>query len=633
MAPEARDGRKRAERRREPTHLEARDGRKRAERRREPTHLEARDRISALAASVLAGLGIVLLVAGVSARKLGDFDLPMHLTTGRALWQTGHLPRVDDFSYLHGTVRYVETVSVTLFYAAYRLGGPLGLQLVGGLAAGSVAVLLWARMRGLGAIALAATALAVAAMSTFLVVRSAELSFALLAATLWALDAHRRYPGTRRGRVALGAFVLLMLLWANVHGSVPLGLGIGAVYLGHRLASRFAPTRLRALLPERDGTDVGTTTGALALAAAVACINPGGPGVLLGPLRFGGGLGGLAAFTEWAPPTLAFFRDDEPVGAVVLVLGVLAGLFGRDARTGARMPALYDLLLVLVAYACARTAVRLLPHAVLLLAPWIAARFASRVGTGGLVRLACATGLVLAPLRILAVPWLPLGLGFDDSHLPEGAARWAQTHRPQGHLWNPSAFGGDLAFRLYPAVRILVDGRHPQQVAYATSDVLAVEQSEHDPVAFTALTQRLDLQWAVTRAFEGTSSGSPLAASEDWTMVFLDDVAAVYVRRGGADEALAAGGYRLLRHLTAPAEVLSLARRPDARAQDLAHDGALAEEQAPASPRATFLAACGALAVRDEAGFRAAIQRMSVETPRNATAVTVLEDAWGTATP
>jgi hypothetical protein len=587
-------------------------------------------RASARVASGIAAMGIALLVAAVSARKLGDFDLPMHLTIGRTFWETGHLVGVDDFSYLHGTMRYAEVLSVSIFYAALRCAGPVGLQILGGVVAGGIAITLWMRTRRFGSMAFVATALAMAAMSSFLVVRSAELSFAMFAGVLLALDVHRRAPATARGRRALGAFVVLSLLWANVHGSVPFALVIGGAYLAHRIASRLARARLGALLPERDGTDVPATAGALALACGAASINPGGPGVLLGPFRFGGNVAGLSGFTEWARPGLAFFRDHEPLAAAVLGIAILAGIVGRDPETRARMPPLYDLLLLALACGCAWTAVRLLPHALLLVAPWIAERLAWQVTGRGLVPIACAAALVLAPARVLlSAPELPLGRGFDATHLPDGAARWAEAHEPQGHLWNPSPFGGYLAFRLYPSTRILMDGR--QGMTYDLADVLDVEASEHDRGAFSGLERRLDLQWAVTRAFEGTSYGEPLAASADWAMVFLDDVAAVYVRRSGADDSLVAGGYRLLRHLTPPGAILSLAARGGPGAADLAHDGALARQQAPASPRSSFLDACGALAVRDRTRFEAAMAHLAELAPDHP-ALVILEDAWRAAT-
>jgi hypothetical protein len=89
---------------------------------------------------------------------------------------------------------------------------------------------------------------------------------------------------------------------------------------------------------------------------------------------------------------------------------------------------------------------------------------------------------------------------------------------------------------------------------------------------------------------------------------------------------LAEGGYRILRHLTDLGQFLHAARRR-AAANDLAHDGTLALEQDPGSPRAAFLAACGALAVRDRASFERALttlERLAPSHPSRA----ALEGAW-----
>lgn len=593
---------------------------------REPEPPPARGRL----AGAVAVAGLLLLVTCVTARRLGDFDLPMHLATGRLLLRTWHLPRIDDFSYLHGTIRYVEVVSVALFYGAFRLGGPLGLQLVGGVSAGALAMSLWLQSRRFGPIALVTTGLAVASASSFLVVRSSALSFPLLAATLLALDTHRRLAreGKRREAMrALAAFVGLAFVWANVHGSVPFGLLVGLVYLGYRVACRVARGRAGALLPEDDGRESLAVGVAVGFALVAASINMAGPELLAGPLRFGGQLHLLGTFSEWARPTWTFFRDREPLFPVVLAAAALAGLLGRDAESRVRVPALYNLLLVLLAFACALTAVRLLPLAMVLLAPWLARRFGRSGDNPRAAWLACAGSTLLVSARVLAAP-LPLGVGFDTSHLPEGAARWIEEHRPVDNMWNSPPFGGYLAWRLYPDVRILMDGRHG--LAYDLADVTAIDASEQDPAAFASLVEAHHIEWAVTRAFEGVASGVPLAASSDWSMVFLDDVAAVYVRRDGPDAPLAATGYVLLRHLSPPEQILSLAVQGGKVAAELAHDGALAAEQAPGSPRSMFLGACGAIAIRDAPLFQAYVDHLSTLAPGHP-ALGALRQAWDAA--
>jgi hypothetical protein len=580
-----------------------------------------------LVSAGVATVALVLLGAGVSLRLLGDFDLPLHVAMGRLVWATRHVPRVDDFSYLHGPVRYTEVASVTLFWWAYRAGGALGLQMVGGLSAAALAFALWLQTRRFGPAALVAATLAVTGAASFLVVRSSALSFPLLAFVLLALDVHRRAPATRPGRQGLAAFVALSFLWANTHGSVPFGLVVGAGYVAYRAACRLARGRLGALLPAADAADLPAAAVALALAVGAASVNTAGPQLLLGPLRFGG-LHRLASFTEWARPTWSFYREHEPLAALVLVVAIGCMALGRDADTGARTPALFEVGLLAIAVACAVTAVRLVPLGLVLIAPVIARRTSHALRSApapGAVLLACAAGTLLAPASVLASS-LPLGIGFDTSHLPEGAARWAEAHHPTGRLWNSPSFGGYLVFRLYPDVRVLMDGRHGD-TAYDPADAEAVDASETDPAVFASLSRQHDLQWAVTRALEGAIDGQPIAASRDWAMVFLDDVASVYVRIDGPDGRFAQEGYRVLRHTTPPSAALALAEHPGEAAEALAHDGALAVSQAPGSARAAFLWACGAVAARDAAHFGEARAHLA-SMARSGPALAALDAAW-----
>ena len=571
-----------------------------------------------LALGVAAG-GLAAFTVSLAARKLGEFDLPTLLAIGRDLWRTGVIPRVDDLSYLHGTIRYVEALSAAAFFAAFHLGGALGLQALGALAASCIALALWGLTRPFGPVAFVAVAVAMAAMSNFLVVRSSMLSFPLLGLTLLALDTHRRAPGTARGRRALGAVAVLQLVWANTHGSAPLGLLVAGAYFLHRAAARLAGGRAPALLPGTDATDLRATGVATVVAAAASCVNPAGARLLLGPFRFHEN---LAAFSEWARPSWAFYAGHEPIAAAMFAAALAAIALGRDCETGRRVPAVFDLALAVLGLVFAAAAVRLVPLGVVLVAPWLARRW------GGYVRppmqVICAGTGLLSALPVLVMSPLPLGVGFDTSHLPEGAALWAEIHRPEGHLWNPSPFGGYLSWRLYPGQRILMDGRNV--LAHESADVALVDASERDPAAFAELVHRYDLQWAVTRSFEGTDFGAPLAGSRDWAMVWFDDVSAVYVKRGGADDRFAVEGYRVLRHLAGAGKVLSMAAA-GRHAEELAHDGALAVQQAPASARAAFFEACGAIAVRDGRRFRLAVDHLAALAPGHP-ALSVLFAAW-----
>jgi hypothetical protein len=139
------------------------------------------------------------------------------------------------------------------------------------------------------------------------------------------------------------------------------------------------------------------------------------------------------------------------------------------------------------------------------------------------------------------------------------------------------------------------------------------------------------MEWAVCRAGGDERFCAPIAVSRDWTMVFWDDISAVYVRREGSNAALAEHGYALFRHLTGNLVALQHARAPASaeEARDLRHDGDLAAAQAPRSARAMFLAACGALAARDRPAFDAALARLAREAPAHPSLV-ILSQSWPT---
>jgi hypothetical protein len=103
-------------------------------------------------------------------------------------------------------------------------------------------------------------------------------------------------------------------------------------------------------------------------------------------------------------------------------------------------------------------------------------------------------------------------------------------------------------------------------------------KAEVDPAAFAALQAKYRFDWAMTDA-RGGPFGLTLAEDPDWTMIYLDDRAAIYVRRGGADAALAASGYSVLRHLTTAGDIL---RKPPPLPA-LRRDVALALSQSPDS--------------------------------------------------
>jgi hypothetical protein len=573
------------------------------------------------AAACLAGVVSVLAL-----RRLGDFDLPWHLALGRTIAELRSIPATDPLAFTNRPIEYLEVVADLLLWVVYRAGGSLGLQLFGAAVVGGVSVALFVRGGAREPASPLAVSLALAAMNPWLIVRPALLSFLLLALLLLLLDRHRLATTPAKARATLALVVPLGLLWANVHGFVVVGLLVLWLYAFYRGACRLARGRAGVLLPVRDGTDVGMTLALVAAGTLAMMLNPGGPRFLLGPLRVAHDFG---AVTEWATTDLTFLTRTEPMSGVLLLVALSALALGRDPETGRRVPTLYEISLFLLALALGRSAVRLIPLAAVIVAPFIAQRFATRMPSSVGAR---GAGVLLS---LLVVPYLlwqtatSLGVGFDQRNVPELAVRWVEQNGPAGRMWNFSPYGGYLSLRLYPKYKVLIDGRTSWVHDPALTE--RVVASEWDVEELRSLVREFELEWAVSRAIEGETFGAALARAPEFAMTHLDDVSAVYVRRDGPNALLAARGYRVLRHLISPGEVLVLAVRGGPRAADLAYDGALAAAQDPASARAAFFDACGQLAIRDRARFDRAVEALQQLAPGNP-ALEALRSAWLMAT-
>jgi hypothetical protein len=566
-------------------------------------------------------LGVVGSVVALSFRPLTDYDLPWNLATGRIIWSTRAIPRVDDLAFTARPLRYVEPLGDLLLYLTQHAFGARGLQVLGACLAGLTLLTLYAAGRRAGPIALLITGFAAAALADWFYLRPVLFSYAALPFTLLLLSTHRASPGTRRGRLALGGLVVLHLVWANIHGFVAIGCALVVGYAGFRLVARFGPERAALLFPRRDGSDLGFASGAAALVAVASSLSPGGPRLLLGSLRYGEVNTGI---TEWARPGVHYLLHDQPVATAFVAIVAIAWLCGHDPESGRRVPDAFSLAVVAVALFAFGHAVRMTPTAVVLLGAIAPSRLSGWVRSGSVAAIACGA----APLGAMAWIALSLGLagpaGFDQTRLPEGAVRCVEAHDLRGHPYNFSPFGGYLAWRLYPGQRVFMDGRNA--LARESALVERARRAQTDAEVFRDLVREFGMTWALTSAEEGTSHDRPLAAAREWALVYLDDVGAVYVRRDGPNGHLAAEGYRRLRHLVAPARVLELALRGEFR-QELGHDGALARQQAPLSPRAAFLDACGALANRDAPRFREAERHLAEVAPAHPAAA-VLAEAW-----
>lgn len=262
----------------------------------------------------------------VLSSAFSDGDTGWHIATGRWIVTHGAVPRSDPFSFTargHPWVAH-EWLSELAMYAAWRAGGWSGLILLFGIATAALYAIVALHLRRWqrpGAAALMMVYLSIG-LGQSLLARPHLLALPMLAAWLIAL-LHAR----ERDRAPPLALALLMLVWANAHGSFVFGLALAGGLGLEALVSATPGDRMRAIRQ-------WGLFGVASLAAALA--TPAGLDGLLYPL-YVNNLVLLPLIAEWQPARFG--------GATSLEVLLLSGLFFVLLRP-VRIPILRLLILL-----------------------------------------------------------------------------------------------------------------------------------------------------------------------------------------------------------------------------------------------------------------------------------------------
>ena len=483
---------------------------------------------------------------------------------GQELLTTGQLPATDPLSFTFSRLPYVEQqwLAQVVLASAHALGGLEAALLLRALILAASLGLLYHLCRARGAPAGAACA--ACGLATLSVVGGAAIRPQLLAIPLFVVF----LAGTTiwlRHAWTLVLLPLAMVVWANVHGSFPLGLAlVGAALAGTAitLIQRRGDTRADALGPP-PSSDAQSIEGVPALARLVVLlalcglatlITPYGLGIvpwLVDYLTFNTGSTGLSTLsTEWLPTSIATAHGVLFFLSVLVLVAVLI-------RVGPPSPA--DCLRLLVFGVLALQAVRSTLWWALVMAPVLAwglgqlqqgrerraadptaapVQGHTRPVAGSRNGLPALNAALIASFLLaagLSLPWLrPLGWLYpperwpvQDTRLPVGAADLAST-LPATRLYNTMDWGGYLAWRLAPRQRIFVDGRFQLYQPDLYRDYFAIAQAgsawadKLRAYGVEALLVSRQAQRELLRAAEADGS---------WQAVYCDAAAAVYLPR------------------------------------------------------------------------------------------------------
>jgi hypothetical protein len=522
---------------------------------------------------------VVAIATGASTiSRVYDLDLWWHLRTGAWIWEHRAVPKVDPFSYTApGPWHYTDTLTQLALHGLYSLGG-LDTVVLGmaGVVAGFSLAVAWlgveATQASIPAVALV-TALCGMASRFRLGPKSNVFSF-LAFAVLFALLARAEQRGRKRVLLFIPP---LFLLWGNLHRGGTLGLAtlllVGAVWAWDR--------RRREWL------------GPMALTIAASAIallgNTGGWWYLW--TAFAPVQSHARHLGEWSPISLDFLVRVNPAFSLLMLLWAAAWLRQRrwDAESAVAVATLVF----------AFKSVRMVPFAAVAMVPGVTRlvevvvqKLATHARTvrPGLLAFAgtCLAVAAVATQFLLTTPPPLWGTGILRWRIPVAAAEFLRRDPPPGRMWNSFNYGGYLLFAL-PEHKVFVDGRNDMVYPFEFFDLAARALSE--PTLLVQQLERYQVGFAVIQCTQLQDSRFAwLHQHPEWRLVYLDDLAAIVVRRGPESaEYLARHEYRQLAPDNAVSRALALGH--DRNAPELEQEILRNAREAPESIRALVLQA------------------------------------------
>jgi hypothetical protein len=460
----------------------------------------------------LVGAGVYVLLLTQGSKLLNDPDTYSHIAVGRWIIAHGAVPTTDPFSFSMQGAPWIafEWLSEVIYAAIFALAGwPGVVALAAAAAALAVGLLTRFLLRELAPTpALLMVVAAIVLLAPHLLARPHMLTLPVMMA--WAAALVRGMD--RRAPPPYWALPLLVL-WANLHGSVVLALGL------------IGPAALEALLDEKRSEWPRVILRWLpfsVLALVACCLTPYGPEPLLMPLTTLGLGEALHWIGEWRP------QDFGHPGAFELLL--LAGIFALSR--GMTLPVVRTLVVIgLIHFALAQ--VRNADLLAMLAPLYLAAPLARQLGARAEEDAAgSARGINFAVLAamIVATGFALMREVRPSAQTTPAAAVASAGLAKSGPVLNDYSFGGYLIFAGIPT---FIDGRGElfggPFIARYNRDLSLADLND-----FLKLLDQY--KFGATLLEPETPAVAMLDRLPDWQRVYSDDVAVVHKRRDAAQK-------------------------------------------------------------------------------------------------
>ena len=487
----------------------------------------------------------MLAFSPMSAALLRDADIGWHIRSGEQILLTHVIPLTDQFSYTRQGAPWCawEWMYDVIIAVIHHRSGLNGVVLFTAVVIGGTFALMFRfilRRSGNLLVAGSLTLLTIAAAQVHMLARPHVLSW--LFTLLWVENLCRFEDGEH---FALLWLLPLTWLWANLHASFILGLGLlGVFVLGHTWSALSTP---------RDGDRQKITQLVTVLSACLltSLLTPYGYKLHVHVYQYLSNRFLMNNIDEFASPNFHI-----PVYGYfeLFVLLVIAGaMLGRDRLTPT------GLLLLLFSLHAGLYAVRNIPMSAiimsLVLGPvWtlaITPGFGSQprwlisvLETGqsisdSMTRLERQLhGHVLVLVVVAASVLLVLNGGrafskqivavhFDETIFPIKAAEFIAQKGIGDHLFSTDAWSGYLIYKLYPRTKVYFDDRHDfygEAFIREYAKALLATRQWRDPL------DRYQVEWVLMPTDSALST--VLRESRNWRVDYDDGLAMVFSRTG-----------------------------------------------------------------------------------------------------
>lgn len=457
-------------------------------------------------------LGMCAFLVRMAIRSGLSGDVFYELEAGR--WMLAHhaIARSDVFSYTIKGRSWTDEewgFQVLLAWMVAHIGA-ISYWLVSAGACCMALLLSVARWRRTGTGWLWSAALSVlagAGMYLWVTPRPQDISYMLFAALMWVLTV------ARRRSVWLVAVPPLLLVWANLHGSFLLGLGILVLEMLWALLPRFGG-RLSA------SKNLPAKPVALCLAGSVVAtmVNPNGPSLLTYAYHVSSSPQLTQLIQEWQSPNFhSTFFLAVIVGPVLLLFGLLTC---SDASF-----ALDDVVIAGVLFVATLHAARFMPYLALamcaVLSSWSPIKKETIKPTILTIPVA-----VLACAVLLVGPHVSAGdVQRGNSSMDDPVAATNFLEHQSGRVFTTYWWSD---YMIYRGVPVFVDGRTDLYFGTGILDsYVNVASVNVDP---DAVFRRWDIRWVMWN--RGTPLSTYLASDPAWRQVYQAGDAVVFEHVG-----------------------------------------------------------------------------------------------------